>query len=262
MRISESPARPDDAQFPREIARRPQHKAENKEGVPGNLSGRCSAAALHLVRSYRGRQRGRGSVWSGDRLAPLEQGVVWVDGRRALQKTPGSPRFPVVCCIPTLFCRSRPSSMRRANERGVVCRGLQVGGEVPDPKYLIVRSGNRSVPRRTLIEAQAPAFARRVCLNRKCMQPFPDLTSSFVQTRQTSGYYSPALLFLRPSRTPVFRLRYGMSLVAGPGRGGAIDGQLPDELQLVAEKHVAYIQKLDTVCAPSSDTYSQRDSPR
>ena len=41
-----------------------------------------------------------------------------------------------------------------------------------------------------------------------------------------------------------------MSLVAGPGRGGggaAADGQLPDELELVVEKHVAYIRSLDTV---------------
>ena len=38
-----------------------------------------------------------------------------------------------------------------------------------------------------------------------------------------------------------------MSLVAGPGRGGAGDGQLPDELELVIDKHVAYIQSLDTV---------------
>ncbi|GAB7359276.1 hypothetical protein MBLNU230_g5932t2 [Neophaeotheca triangularis] len=36
-----------------------------------------------------------------------------------------------------------------------------------------------------------------------------------------------------------------MSLVAGPGRGGVPDG-LPDELKLVIEKHVAYIQSLDT----------------
>lgn len=41
-----------------------------------------------------------------------------------------------------------------------------------------------------------------------------------------------------------------MSLAAGPGRGGggAPSAQLPDELQLVAEKHVSYIQSLDTVC--------------
>ena len=39
-----------------------------------------------------------------------------------------------------------------------------------------------------------------------------------------------------------------MSLAAGPGRGGGgAHGQLPEELQLVVEKHVAYIQSLDTV---------------
>ena len=38
-----------------------------------------------------------------------------------------------------------------------------------------------------------------------------------------------------------------MSLAAGPGRAGSAAGQLPDELKLVAEKHVAYIQSLDTV---------------
>ena len=38
-----------------------------------------------------------------------------------------------------------------------------------------------------------------------------------------------------------------MSLVAGPGRGGVADGQLPDELRLVVDRHVAYIQSLDTV---------------
>ena len=37
-----------------------------------------------------------------------------------------------------------------------------------------------------------------------------------------------------------------MSLVAGPGRGGAIS-QLPAELQLYSQKHVDYIQSLDTV---------------
>lgn len=39
-----------------------------------------------------------------------------------------------------------------------------------------------------------------------------------------------------------------MSLAAGPGRGGG-SSQLPDELKLVTEKHVAYIQSLDTVCS-------------
>lgn len=39
-----------------------------------------------------------------------------------------------------------------------------------------------------------------------------------------------------------------MSLAAGPGRGGgASAAQLPDELQLVVDKHVAYVQSLDTV---------------
>lgn len=42
-----------------------------------------------------------------------------------------------------------------------------------------------------------------------------------------------------------------MSLAAGPGRAGGAAGQLPDELKLVVEKHVAYIQSLDTV-RPSS----------
>ena len=45
-----------------------------------------------------------------------------------------------------------------------------------------------------------------------------------------------------------------MSLVAGPGRGGAIS-ELPSELQLYAQKHVDYIQSLDTVrryCAPAA----------
>ena len=39
-----------------------------------------------------------------------------------------------------------------------------------------------------------------------------------------------------------------MSLAAGPGRGGVTNSQLPDELKLVVDKHVAYIQSLDTVC--------------
>ena len=38
-----------------------------------------------------------------------------------------------------------------------------------------------------------------------------------------------------------------MSLVSGPGRGGASTGDLPDELKLVVDKHVQYIQSLDTV---------------
>ncbi|EMC91461.1 hypothetical protein BAUCODRAFT_329474 [Baudoinia panamericana UAMH 10762] len=37
-----------------------------------------------------------------------------------------------------------------------------------------------------------------------------------------------------------------MSLAAGPGRGHVAVGQLPEELKLVVDKHVAYIQSLDT----------------
>lgn len=39
-----------------------------------------------------------------------------------------------------------------------------------------------------------------------------------------------------------------MSLAAGPGRGRVAGDQLPDDLKLVVDKHVAYVQKLDTVC--------------
>jgi geranylgeranyl transferase type-2 subunit beta len=38
-----------------------------------------------------------------------------------------------------------------------------------------------------------------------------------------------------------------MSLAAGPGRGRVVGGQLPDDLKLVVDRHVAYVQKLDTV---------------
>lgn len=39
-----------------------------------------------------------------------------------------------------------------------------------------------------------------------------------------------------------------MSLVSGPGRGGAHGiKDLPDEMKPVVEKHVEYIRKLDTV---------------
>jgi geranylgeranyl transferase type-2 subunit beta len=36
-----------------------------------------------------------------------------------------------------------------------------------------------------------------------------------------------------------------MALVSGPGRGGHGAASLPDELQLVVEKHIQYIQTLD-----------------
>ena len=40
-----------------------------------------------------------------------------------------------------------------------------------------------------------------------------------------------------------------MALVAGPGVGGTLStsNTLPEELSLVVEKHVKYIQSLDTV---------------
>ncbi|OCK82731.1 type II protein geranylgeranyltransferase beta subunit [Lepidopterella palustris CBS 459.81] len=37
-----------------------------------------------------------------------------------------------------------------------------------------------------------------------------------------------------------------MSLVSGPGRGGITDDRLPHELRLFVDKHVCYIQSLDT----------------
>lgn len=41
-----------------------------------------------------------------------------------------------------------------------------------------------------------------------------------------------------------------MSLVSGPGRGGTSADAVPDELKLVIDKHVEYIQGLDKVgCA-------------
>ena len=42
-----------------------------------------------------------------------------------------------------------------------------------------------------------------------------------------------------------------MSLVSGPGRGGASTAHVPDELKLVVKNHVQYIQSLDTV--PSTE---------
>ena len=38
-----------------------------------------------------------------------------------------------------------------------------------------------------------------------------------------------------------------MSLVSGPGRGGAPADDVPDQLKLVVEKHVQYITSLDSV---------------
>ena len=38
-----------------------------------------------------------------------------------------------------------------------------------------------------------------------------------------------------------------MSLVSGPGRGGASTDDVPDQLKLVVERHVQYITSLDSV---------------
>ena len=49
-----------------------------------------------------------------------------------------------------------------------------------------------------------------------------------------------------------------MSLVSGPGRGGTTSQNLPDEIQLVIEPHVKYIQSLDTVSGSTRDLFSLR----
>ena len=41
-----------------------------------------------------------------------------------------------------------------------------------------------------------------------------------------------------------------MSLVSGPGRAAGM-ASLPSEMHLFVDKHVAYIQSLDTVRSPS-----------
>jgi geranylgeranyl transferase type-2 subunit beta len=51
-----------------------------------------------------------------------------------------------------------------------------------------------------------------------------------------------------------------MSLVSGPGRAGG--NALPDELQLVIEPHVKYIQSLDTVCLPICSPFSTNIAQR
>ena len=39
-----------------------------------------------------------------------------------------------------------------------------------------------------------------------------------------------------------------MALVSGPGRGGGLStGAMPQEVELVIDKHVEYIKSLDTV---------------
>lgn len=53
-----------------------------------------------------------------------------------------------------------------------------------------------------------------------------------------------------------------MSLVAGPGRGGSLQDALPAELQLCVEKHVKYIQSLDTVRSTVTSKRAVADSRR
>ena len=48
-----------------------------------------------------------------------------------------------------------------------------------------------------------------------------------------------------------------MSLVSGPGRGGS-GGSVPDELKLVVDRHVKYIQSLDTVSHAYTEISLQR----
>ena len=43
-----------------------------------------------------------------------------------------------------------------------------------------------------------------------------------------------------------------MSLVSGPGRGGSRSNDLPGELMLHVDKHVEYIQSLDSVWLTAS----------
>ena len=51
-----------------------------------------------------------------------------------------------------------------------------------------------------------------------------------------------------------------MSLVSGPGRGGIIDARLPQELRLFVDKHVSYIQSLDTVRANELVSHAHQEA--
>lgn len=55
------------------------------------------------------------------------------------------------------------------------------------------------------------------------------------------------ILRVLPSPSTLRQAEVIMSLAAGPGRGRTAEGQLPEELKLVVDKHVAYIQSLDEV---------------
>jgi len=50
-----------------------------------------------------------------------------------------------------------------------------------------------------------------------------------------------------------------MSLVSGPGRAGM--GNMPEEMQLFVDKHVRYIQSLDTVRTSHSRAINQQRHP-
>lgn len=51
-----------------------------------------------------------------------------------------------------------------------------------------------------------------------------------------------------------------MSLVSGPGRGGASADELTEELGLVIDKHVEYIKSLDTVRCNTAAIVSSHSS--
>jgi len=55
--------------------------------------------------------------------------------------------------------------------------------------------------------------------------------------------YLPIALHL----SDIHLISCAMSLVSGPGRGGSTGASLPEDLELYIDKHVKYIQSLDTV---------------
>ena len=52
-----------------------------------------------------------------------------------------------------------------------------------------------------------------------------------------------------------------MSLVSGPGRGSITDARLPQELRLFVDKHVSYIQSLDTVRVNELASHADQEVP-
>ena len=108
------------------------------------------------------------------------------------------------------------------------------------------RSGPGARPRGLVSEPREPATPTTIM----CDSPSTTTTTTITTTtafHQTFDRTSAA----RPSPpVPFFSLALRsaphMSLVSGPGRGGGTD-QLPQELSLFVDKHVSYIQSLDTV---------------